>query len=616
MKFKLIHLLIFFIFANIDAQVQSVLPEEIKEIYKLYNVKSTDNTDTILKHFTVRLQELTVSGDAALRQGLSMAIAELFVKKKAYDQALRPLNVARNIFNNQHPNAIHYWISEYLGIAYFHRGNYLLAGQYLIEALTTKESKHNQHLENEIRDYIIRICNVLPSFSLSMDFFTQAIDIKQKLGDIKGMKEVAQKFTELLYMQHQYATSLKYAKMTAELSDKLNLKDQKIQAEIDMINALIRMNKKSEAHDLLIRLNNAISISDFHLVSRYETAWGDFELMNGNESEGELHYTKSLPPRAGPTISQYVYAHQAESYRLNGNLKKAYEAQEKYIRELNESYVSNILPTVVQIEERSARSKLSEEIKYLNIQNQLKDTLFRNQKLLADALILSNELQKQELKHQAQLSHVMLKEVEHQHQKLKDEQRLRLLFIASILGMFILGVIIFALYKKQKSKNHIISKQSSDNEMLIKEIHHRVKNNLQIISSLLDMQSISIKDPIAAEAIKESKNRVLSMALIHQNLYHDGHIRSIKIDDYFIHLSKSLFDSYHVDEKNIKMITDISPINLDIDTVVPLGLILNELITNSLKYAFKNHLHGTIHIHLKPTSSDQLHFQEIGRAHV
>ena len=144
--------------------------------------------------------------------------------------------------------------------------------------------------------------------------------------------------------------------------------------------------------------------------------------------------------------------------------------------------------------------------------------------------------------------------------------------------------------------------------MLMKEVHHRVKNNLQIISSLLDMQSMSIKDSTAAEAIKESKNRVQSMALIHQNLYHDGNIRGIKIDDYLKHLAHSLFDSYNIDSNKTKLVTDIEPLYLDVDTVVPLGIIVNELITNSIKYAFTTAPGGQVSILLK-SQHEQLFFQ-------
>jgi two-component sensor histidine kinase len=174
------------------------------------------------------------------------------------------------------------------------------------------------------------------------------------------------------------------------------------------------------------------------------------------------------------------------------------------------------------------------------------------------------------------------------------------------LGVFILlGSIIFIQYKKQKRKTVVIEKQKEE-QTLMKEIHHRVKNNLQVISSLLDLQSQTIGDSRASEAIKEGKNRVLSMALIHQNLYGESNIKGINVKDYILNLAQRLIDSYRLDPSEISIKTDVDDLDLDVDTVVPLGLILNELISNSLKYAFGTGQEGEINIQLKETGNTLL----------
>jgi two-component sensor histidine kinase len=608
MKFRLAALILFLSALDIYGQTSLPLSDEIKATIQA-NAINPLQPDSAIALLARRLQSLASGGGPAERLGLNMTLAFIHFNKKEFDQSLRHLNAARNTYNNLHPGEIHYWISAYLGQVFFHRGNYLLAGQHFSDVLGTKESKENPVIESEIRDHIIRIYNILPSYSLSSDFFIKAMDIKRNLGDHRGMEQVAQKLTHMLYEQREYEKSLKYAYITRDLASQLGLQEEWMQAQTDIANNLIRLKKLSFAKVLLDSIHSKIRPSDYHMISRYETALGDYEVLCGNQDKAEKHYAAALPGRPGPVLSQYVFHHQAESYKQVGNHAKAYEAQENYMRELTESYVSNVLPAVVQLEERSARSKLRDEVKYLNIQNELKDSLFQNQKLLANALAQSNALQESELKHQAQLREAMQTEVELQKQKVKNEQRLRMLFIGSSLALLLMGSAVFQLYRKQKTKNAIISRQAAEKETLMKEIHHRVKNNLQIISSLLDMQSLSINDPIAAEAIKEGKNRVLSMALIHQNLYHEGHIRSIKIDDYIIHLSKSLFDSYSIDQNKIELSTDIAPMTLDVDTVVPLGLIVNELITNSLKYAFSHRPNGLISVTLTHRADQQLLFQ-------
>ena len=130
-------------------------------------------------------------------------------------------------------------------------------------------------------------------------------------------------------------------------------------------------------------------------------------------------------------------------------------------------------------------------------------------------------------------------------------------------------------------------------------MHHRVKNNLQIISSLLDLQATLIKDPQAAIALKEGRNRVHSMALIHKNLYAGRNMKGIAVKEYIENLGHNLLDSYNIENGSVTIDTDIDELELDIDTITPLGLILNELISNSLKHAFANSGGGTILVILK-----------------
>ena len=133
----------------------------------------------------------------------------------------------------------------------------------------------------------------------------------------------------------------------------------------------------------------------------------------------------------------------------------------------------------------------------------------------------------------------------------------------------------------------------------MKEIHHRVKNNLQIISSLLDWQFKLNKGNPAAEVIKEGRNRVQSMALIHQNLYGEKNVKCIDVNEYIDNLAQSLFHSYNIRPGQVDIRTDIEKLQLDVDTVIPIGLMLNELISNSLKYAFGNTNGGLIEVTLK-----------------
>jgi len=125
-----------------------------------------------------------------------------------------------------------------------------------------------------------------------------------------------------------------------------------------------------------------------------------------------------------------------------------------------------------------------------------------------------------------------------------------------------------------------------EKEMLLKEIHHRVKNNLQVISSLLSLQSRHVKDKSALAMFMESRDRVRSMALVHELLYGSADIAHIDFSEYIERLANALFKAYHTDKQRIQLETDVQGVSLGVDLAIPCGLIINELTSNALKHAF------------------------------
>jgi PAS domain S-box-containing protein len=143
-----------------------------------------------------------------------------------------------------------------------------------------------------------------------------------------------------------------------------------------------------------------------------------------------------------------------------------------------------------------------------------------------------------------------------------------------------------------------------EKEILLREVHHRVKNNFQVIVSLLSLQSDLITDPLILNAFKESRNRIKSMALIHELLYQESNFESIDIKHYVKNLVDYLRRSYADTKSNFDISIDMEDIQIEIDTIIPCGLIINELISNSIKHAFPDGRDGEIHISFKKISME------------
>ncbi len=138
------------------------------------------------------------------------------------------------------------------------------------------------------------------------------------------------------------------------------------------------------------------------------------------------------------------------------------------------------------------------------------------------------------------------------------------------------------------------------------EIHHRIKNNLQVISSLLDLQAEKFDNPKVIEAFRESQNRIISMALIHEELYKGEETDTLDFSTYIIELAENLFQTYRFSSKNIHLSMDLEEnAFFDMDTAVPLGIIVNELVSNSLKHAFPGRDEGVIQIKLRREENEE-----------
>ncbi len=196
------------------------------------------------------------------------------------------------------------------------------------------------------------------------------------------------------------------------------------------------------------------------------------------------------------------------------------------------------------------------------------------------------------------------------------DERNNLVFISLVFTLLGFAGLVYAYLKSIKNQRliaeqkHIIENSLVEKDSLLKEIHHRVKNNLQMVSSLLSLQTKNTRSKAAIEALEEGKSRVKAMALIHQKLYQNEDLSVIEMQSYIESLINSVQSVYKKGGHNINITIDAEGVELDIDRAIPFGLILNELVSNSFKYAFPtDDENGKIYIHIRKIGEQEGFFE-------
>jgi two-component sensor histidine kinase len=172
---------------------------------------------------------------------------------------------------------------------------------------------------------------------------------------------------------------------------------------------------------------------------------------------------------------------------------------------------------------------------------------------------------------------------------------------------------VYGQYRRVKAANVVIEEQATRLSVLMKELHHRVKNNLQIVSSLLNLQSYRISDPEALAAVREGKQRVDAMMYIHQYLYQTDDVSTLDIRAYITNLCERLMQAYGYTKDNFDLKIDLPKAQFKVDNAIPIGLIINELVTNSFKYAYKNVENPSLRIDFKTGQETILTIKDNGR---
>ena len=266
------------------------------------------------------------------------------------------------------------------------------------------------------------------------------------------------------------------------------------------------------------------------------------------------------------------------------------------------------------IEVESTQGNYQKAFDYSQRLSEIKNQLLNNEIAAAVAkmeAVYQNEKKQLQIENLNKETILQQKEIDRKSAEIKLQNFQKMWFaIAFILAFLIAGIILFAYFQKQKAnrslneKNNVIQRSLEEKELLMKEIHHRAKNNLQVVSGLLSMQSLRLHDEKSKDAMLEATNRVKSMALIHEQLYQPGAQTDLDVRTYMEELSNSLFSSYNLSEKNITLEKNIQDMKLDVDLMIPIGIITNEIMSNALKYAFTETEQGILTLQITKTDRE------------
>ena len=445
-------------------------------------------------------------------------------------------------------------------------GNTNTALEYLTQAMEKAHEIKNYPMLHDIYNRVGIIYGTTGDLEKALEYYNRIIE-SCKQNNVRSLRTAAYNNAAYTYQTMGDTTiAVQYFQKVLEFRKKRNSKRSLAFAYGNMMQVEIMRGNFEKAisfADSSLQLFEDINLKP-SILSKYQNL---HTLYNKVDHQSKRKYyleraKDSVEKWNISTAKSSVYEQYAEYLSEVDRHREAYQLLQKSVALKDSMQLATSKQTLESLEDKLKKEKEIIALENANIQNDLQRSEMKRQKLFSNFLILTSIL--------------------------------------------LLGFICLLIYRAQErkkankllsEKNSIIALNLSEKEILLKEIHHRVKNNLQIVSSMLNMQTRHIKDPNVLNAVTESRNRVKSMAMIHQKLYQDDNLKGVAMNEYIETLISSLLHSYR-GRANIQIHTEVEDLLLDVDSTIPIGLICNELITNCLKYAFPNGEEGNIWIHL------------------
>ncbi len=430
----------------------------------------------------------------------------------------------------------------------------------------------------------------------------QSLKLMEAINDQEGICSAMTRISEDLTGQKREKEALQYAVKAIAIAEEHNLTGEQFYVTLNAANVAMASSKFSESFNYYDKALQIAKAQDLGLLTLADVTNGRGNAYKrlGNYKMALADYQSCMTYAKAANYQNAISTATANLGEINlllGNYAAAlnYQLETVRMQEANNDF-SNLIENYNHVS--TIYSKLGQFDAALTFKQkayQLRDSIASVE---SDAK-MSEMLTKYE-------SDKKEEKIANQETAIAQQKLIKSLFIG--LAVLLLGLLIFGYvsYQSRAKKNNLLALKNAENELLLKEIHHRVKNNLEIVSGLLALQSSQIDDQNTKDAMQESQNRVKSIGIVHQKLYQGKNLGAIEMKDYVLNLSESILDSFGAEGK-IKLELAMENLDLDIDTAVPIGLIINELITNAVKYAFPDDQKGTLKITLEKRSEQILH---------